>query len=55
MIFLQIKIVLDSLVVFAVKTSKMSLAEPLRGMLAFMLANQVLAKDIQLEVLVQEG
>ena len=54
-IFIRIKIVLDSFVVFAAKTSKMSLAETLHSMLAFMPTNQVLAKDIQLEVLVQEG
>ena len=33
----------------------MSLAEALRGMLAVMPANQVLAEDIQLEVIIQDG
>ena len=33
----------------------MSLAEALRGMLALMPANQVLAEDIWLEVVVQDG
>ena len=33
----------------------MPLAEALRGMLALMPTNQVLAKDIQLKVVVQDG
>ena len=33
----------------------MSLAEAIRGMLALMPANQVLAEDIWLEVVVQDG
>ena len=33
----------------------MSLAEALHGMLALMPANQVLSKDIQLEIVVQDG
>ena len=33
----------------------MSLAEALCGMLALMPANQVLAKDIQLEIVIQDG
>ena len=36
------------------KIIKISLAEALYGMLALMPANQVLAEDIQLEVVVQE-
>ena len=33
----------------------MSLAQALRGMLALMPTNEVLAKDIRLKVVVQEG
>ena len=33
----------------------MSLAEALHGMLALMPANQVLAEDIQLKVVIQDG
>ena len=34
---------------------KMSLAEALHGMLALMLMNQMLAKDIWLEFVIQDG
>ena len=40
---------------FASEIVKMSLAEALHGMLAVMPINQVLAEDIGLEVVVQDG
>ena len=43
------------LVVFIFKIIKISLAKALYGMLALIPANQVLVKDIQLEVVIQDG
>ena len=40
---------------FCFQIIKLSLAEALHGMLAHMPANQVLAKDIQLEIVVQDS
>ena len=55
MLFLWIKTFSDSIVIFAFKTFKMSLSKALCGMLALMPTNQVLAEDIWLEVVVQDG
>ena len=54
MLFLRIRLIVDSLAIFIPKIIKMSLAEALCGMLALMPANQVLAEDIRLEVVVQD-
>ena len=45
----------DSLVILPFKIIKISLAKALSGMLALMPANQVLAEDIRLEVVIQDG
>ena len=53
--FLQITTFCRLSCYFAFKTIKMSLDEALHGMLALMPANQVLAEDLWLEVVVQDG
>ena len=57
MLFLWIKTVYTdySFVILPLKIIKMSLSEALLGMLALMPENQVLTKDIRLEVAIQDG
>ena len=55
MLFLWIRTIQRLSCYFASKIIKISLAEALCGMLALMPANQVLAEDIRLEVVVQDG
>ena len=55
MLFLRIRPFVGFLAIFTSKIIKTSLAEALCGMLALMPANQVLAEDIWLEVVVQDG
>ena len=51
--FFGSQLFVDSLVILPIKIIKISLAEALCGMLGLMPTNQVLAKDIQVEVVIQ--